>query len=214
MPRDAEAWLAARGVPREPVLARAPEGTPPPGPAEVLDLARQSGRDEATVVAPGGGVAAALAFVQRSTANAPQAEGRLRAKLADRGHDAEEVEAALVRARQLGLVDDEALLAALISERRARGHAEPRLRRDLRDRGFDGPAVDAALSRHRDTDPLAAAFGLAREQAVRQRAVPPEAAVRRITAFLVRRGHGDAVARKAARDAVHADREPQRSAER
>lgn len=236
MPQDAEAWLAARGVRREPVIVRDRPGTPPPSAGEVVDLARQVARDrDLTVVPeaggptpdpeadpdagsaarqPGGGIAAALAFLQRSTANAPQSEGRLRGKLRERGHPEVEAEAALTEARARGLVDDEAMLAALIGERRARGHAEPRLRRDLRDRGFDGAAVDAALERYRDTDPLAAAFGLAREQASRQRAVPMEAAVRRITAYLVRRGHGEAVARKAALDAVHADRDALRSAER
>lgn len=244
MPRDAEAWLAQRGVRREPVVARPPADAPPPGPAEVRDLVRQvardraldggavgiaaddpeaadgtdgsegTGRDAPTPAPAAGGTAGALAFVQRSTANAPQSEGRLREKLRDRGHADAEIEAALVAARERGLVDDAAMLAALIAERRARGHAEPRLRRDLRARGFDGATVDAALAAHRDTDPLAAAFGLAREQAVRQRTVPPDAAVRRITAYLTRRGHGEAVARKAALDAVHADREPQRSAER
>ncbi len=241
MPRDAEAWLAQRGVRREPVIARPPADAPPPGPAEVRDLVRQVARDRAmdggavgigsdvpevadstdgtdrdapTPDLAAGGAAGALAFVQRSTANAPQSEGRLREKLRDRGHADAEIEAALAAARERGLVDDAAMLAALIAERRARGHAEPRLRRDLRARGFDGATVDAALAAHRDTDPLAAAFGLAREQAVRQRTVPPDAAVRRITAYLTRRGHGEAVARKAALDAVHADREPQRSAER
>ena len=239
MPRDAEAWLAARGVPREPVVARVPADAPPPGADEVRDLVRQVAQDRAAVPlasergeadgaatdgtgdAPAGaespatgGVPGALAFVQRSTANAPQSEGRLRGKLRDRGHPDDEIEVALGLARERGLVDDAALLAALIAERRDRGHAEPRLRRDLRARGFDGAAVDDALERHRDTDPLAAAFALAREQAARHRAVPPETAVRRIAAFLLRRGHGEAVARKAALDAVHADREPLRAAER
>ncbi len=250
MPRDAEAWLAERGVVREPVVAApvdgpptgvavtgpAPATVPAPGPDEVRDLARQVARDRAAQPGPApvpgatgggdgdepgapeaastGGVPGALAFIQRSTANAPQSEGRLRGKLHDRGHPDDEIEAALGLARERGLVDDAALLAALIAERRDRGHAEPRLRRDLRARGFDGAVVDEALLRHRDTDPLAAAFGLAREQAARHRAVPPEAAVRRIVAFLMRRGHGEAVARKAALDAVHADREPLRAAER
>lgn len=254
MPRDAEAWLAERGVVREPVVGAkvegppaapppagaTPPGAPAPGPGEVRDLARQVARDRAALPVPPadrpadgaagdaageagpvaagaaatGGVAGALAFIQRSTANAPQSEGRLRGKLHDRGHPEPEVEAALGLARERGLVDDAALLAALIAERRDRGHAEPRLRRDLRARGFDGAVVDEALLRHRDTDPLAAAFGPAREQASRHRAVPPEVAVRRIVAFLMRRGHGEAVARKAALDAVHADREPLRAAER
>lgn len=252
MPRDAEAWLAARGVPREPVVDRGagPDAPPddgrigpPPTPAEVLDLARQVARDRAAVAPSGaaeppadadgpggpddpegpdgpdegggaGGAAGALAFIQRSTANAPQSEGRLAEKLRGRGHPEDEVEAALAAARARGLVDDAAMIEALVVERKARGHAEPRLRRDLRSRGFDGAAVDAALVRHRDADPLAAAFATAREQAARHRTAPPETAVRRIVGHLVRRGHAEGVARKAALDAVHADREPMRTAER
>jgi regulatory protein len=156
----------------------------------------------------------AVAFVRRSTANAPQSEGRLRRKLADRGHDEPTIDAALAAARADGLVDDDAMLAVLIAERRARGHADLRLRRDLRDRGFTGEQVDAALERQGSTDPAAAAFAVAREQAARHRAVDPEVAVRRTVGALLRRGHGEALARKAARDAVYADREAQEVAGR
>lgn len=155
------------------------------------------------------GVGAALAFIHRSTANAPQSEGRLRAKLTERGYPDLVVDEALAEARGQRLVDDAAMLAALITERRSRGHADRRLRRDLRDRGFTGAQVDEALALHAHTDPAAAAFALAREQAARHRSVDAEAAVRRTIGHLVRRGHGEGLARKAARDAVYADREAQ-----
>ena len=241
MPIDAERWLASRGISREPVVgdvgavaeqAPAPALSPPvPGPREALDLAAQSARDAAlagavvdsnedadledgaTVSRPDD-VDAALAFIRRSTANAPQSEGRLRAKLGDRGHDPATSERALERARSERLVDDVALLTALIAERRARGHADARLRRDLRDRGFTGAQIDEMLARHASTDPAAAAFAVAREQAARHRGVEPEVAVRRTVGALVRRGHGEGLARKAARDAVYADREDQQVAGR
>lgn len=253
MPVDAEDWLAARGVRREPLVAtpgpgtagpapeaptEAPPQAPPPAPVgarEAIALARQSavdatmapsapqpqvvgtgpGDDPATVGEDArGDVERALAFVRRSTANAPQSEGRLRTKLRDRGHDDATVESALERARGERLVDDDVLLAVLIAERRARGHADARLRRDLRDRGFTGPQVDEALARSAATDPAAAAFAVAREHAARQRTVDPEVAVRRTVGALVRRGHPEGLARKAARDAVYADRDPRASAER
>jgi hypothetical protein len=44
--------------------------------------------------------------------------------------------------------------------------------------------------------------------------VDAEAAVRRTVGYLVRRGHSEAFARKAARDAVYADREAQQVAGR
>jgi regulatory protein len=170
--------------------------------------------DDAANVARPDDVDAAVSFVRRSTSNAPQSEGRLRAKLIERGHDGATVELALERARSERLVDDDAILTALIAERRARGHADARLRRDLRDRGFTGAQVDDALARHAATDPAAVAFAVAREQAARHRAVDPEVAVRRTVGALVRRGHGEALARKAARDAVYADREAQQVAGR
>jgi len=236
VPIDAERWLATRGVVREPLAtsgARTSEPAPPPGVREVLDVARQAVADAAlagvadrrapAAVAEDEDVAGpedaadperALAFIRRSTANAPQSEGRLRAKLSERGYEPSAVEAALLGARAERLVDDDAMLAALIAERRARGHADTRLRRDLRDRGFTGPQVDAALELHAHTDPAAAAFALARDQAARHRGLDPEVAVRRTIGFLVRRGHGEGLARKAARDAVYADREAQQVAGR
>lgn len=225
---DAERWLAERGIAREPLIAgpeagvpatttvSAPAAAPVPGPTPAAPPAEAAieaavevaddGADEASAARPDD-VEAAVAFVRRSTSNAPQSEGRLRTKLADRGHDDDTVDAALLRARAERLVDDAALLAALIAERRARGHADRRLRRDLRDRGFTGPQVDEALTLHGSTDPAAAAFAVARDHAARNRGVEPEVAVRRTVGALVRRGHGEALARKAARDAVYADRE-------
>lgn len=237
---DAEAWLEARGVRREPLVGvtsgaphdAAPVPAAPVRAREVLDLARQSASDAPPAAGgSGAGVApdddpttisdaaradveVAVAFIRRSTANAPQSEGRLRTKLRDRGHDEATTESALGRARAERLVDDDILLDVLIAERRSRGHADARLRRDLRGRGFTGPQVDEALARSADTDPAAAAFAVAREQAARQRAVAPEVAVRRTVGALVRRGHPEGLARKAARDAVYADREQRGAAER
>jgi SOS response regulatory protein OraA/RecX len=234
VPVDAERWLAERGVQREtlqvepldvePTAAFATSvmpdvaGTVLPGPEGDVPLATEAGEDDEDD--PAGGVtgaigsAAALAFIRRSTSNAPQSEGRLRAKLAERGCTEEVAEEALRLARSERLVDDPALLAALIAERRSRGHADIRLRRDLRDRGFTGEQVDAALARFAATDPAAMVFALARDQVTRHRAVAPEVAVRRTVGYLVRRGHGEALARKAARDAVYADREAQEAAGR
>lgn len=232
MPIDAERWLASRGVEREQLvgdgpplahaLTMAPVQGPPPGVREAIDLARQVAAEPERVTSSvdaddvGGveregsaGVGAALAFIHRSTANSPQSEGRLRAKLTERGFPGPVVDEALAQARAQRLVDDGAMLAALITERRSRGHADRRLRRDLRDRGFTGVQVDDALTLYADTDPAAAAFALAREQVTRHRSVDAEVAVRRTIGHLVRRGHSEGLARKAARDAVYVDREVQ-----
>jgi len=243
MPVDAERWLAERGIRREPVLEALPTASAPgstAGPtaghepasvpaAEAASEAEASGVPGADPTPPapawlegehgalGGSdrtIDGAIAFIRRSASNSPQSEGRLRTKLIDRGYREDVIDGALVLARSERIVDDVALLAALIIERRARGHADLRLRRDLRDRGFTGTQVDDALVQHAATDPAAAVFALAREQAARHRTVEAEAAVRRTVGFLVRRGHSEAFARKAARDAVYADREAQRIAGR
>ena len=197
----------------EPDVAGAASGAPAAVPDDV-EVGEPSHPDHAVSIATADTVEAAFAFLVRSTTNAPQSEGRLCSKLLDRGVSPEVIEQALERARTAGVVDDAALLAALIAERRGRGHADRRLRRDLRDRGFSGERVDTALAQHAEGDPGAAAFALAISQAERQRGVEAEVAVRRIVGHLLRRGHGDALARKAARDAVYADREAQQVAER
>jgi len=219
VPRDAEQWLAQRGVVREPLVPAATPSIGPvaaPIPASVSEPLPGPGPDAGSALTPSdrGDIAEAVAFIRRSTTNAPQSEGRLQEKLTERGFESAVIEAALAQARTERLVDDDALLAALIVERRGRGHADRRLRQDLRSRGFTGEQVDLALRLLGPGDPDAAAFALAREQAIRQQGVDAEAAVRRIVGFLLRRGHPEGLAHKAARDAVYAERDARRSAER
>jgi regulatory protein len=235
--RDAEAWLAARGVVREPIRAEPVPATGPPGepepaappPVSAREAERLAGQasadaqlrsaDAAALPDPDSprledDVAAAVAFIRRSAGTAPQSEGRLRDKLSDRGFAPAAIEPALDRARSERLVDDDALAAALVQERRAKGHAGARIRRDLADRGFEPATIDRALGSAADEDPEAAAFAIARVQAERHSAAPAEAAFRRVVGYLVRRGHPEALARKVAREAVFAVRDRERSARR
>jgi regulatory protein len=157
-------------------------------------------------------VAEAAAFVRRSTANAPQAEARLAAKLRDRGYPDPVVEQALAQCRRSGIVDDVAMAEALVEEGRRKGHAPLRLRTDLRRRDLAPDAIEAALDRVRDEDPEAAAFALARAKAETLSGVAPETAFRRVVAHLARRGHPEGLARKVAREAVFTAREDERTA--
>ena len=241
--RDAEAWLAERGVRRDPLHVRpadesateappAGDGPAPPGapPAEVsareaMRLA-EAGADEAVRAADQDAadpqrrteprledeVAEAVAFVRRSTANAPQAEGRLAAKLADRGWPPAVVDQALARCRQAGLVDDDAMAAALVDEGRRKGHAATRLRSDLQRRGLAADVIERVLAPLADEDPEAAAFAVARQKADTLTGVSAETAFRRIVGHLARRGHPEALARKVARAAVFDARDEQRVA--
>lgn len=157
-------------------------------------------------------VSTALAYVRRSTAAQPASEGRLRSRLADRGHDPKVIEAAMAAARAERLVDDDALSAALVAEWRAKGHAPRRLRVDLRRRGFDEDVVDRAVGEVDVEDHTAAAFSLACHRAESLGHLPPEKAARRVAGYVARRGYGEGLARKAARDAVYAQRQPDRVA--
>jgi regulatory protein len=253
--RDAEAWLAERGIEREPIrVGPAPDpggtadpdlaadpaavgraddargttdpGVPPVTARDAQRLAQQAAADAAVragerTAAPDptrrhleDDVAAAVAFVRRSTAVAPQSEGRLRAKLADRGVAASVIDRALDQARTQRLVDDAAMAAAFVDERRRRGHAAARIRTDLRERGFDEPTIAAALAAADHEDPEAAAFAVARDRAAGLTGVPAEVAFRRVVGHLTRRGYPDGLARKAARQAVFASRDDERAAGR
>ena len=159
-------------------------------------------------------MAEAVAFVRRSTSMAPQSETRVRAKLVERGWSTAVVQRALDRARRERIVDDEALAAALVDERRAKGHAPARIRRDLAERGFTSESLDAALEAAEAQDLEAAAFAVAREKAERVTGLAAESAYRRVVGHVLRRGYPDGLARKVAREAVFATREDERSAER
>lgn len=270
--RDAEAWLAERGVVREPITIgrrdsargerRDPQRDDTAGaPSDVRDAAAEQqphpapddavaldGSDAADQHAPGvsvrdaarlaaqsaqevalrdadarttpdpsrptlqDDVAAAVAFIRRSTGSVPQAEARLRAKLEDRGVPAVVVEQALERARHERLVDDAALATALVAERRGKGHAPARIRRDLRARGLPDDLIAASLGPFDAEDAEAAAFALAVERASALTGETTQAAFRRVVAYLTRRGHAEAIARKVARTAVFQSRDPERTA--
>jgi regulatory protein len=241
--RDAEAWLAERGVTREPIhVATRPapaeaspragtEGTDADRPAgevgarearrllgqAAIDAALVAGERAAAVPAATGlddDVAQAVAFIRRSTAGAPQAAGRLRDKLIERGHPEQVVALALERARRERLVDDEAMAAALVDEKRRAGHAPARIRRDLRGRGFGDEVLDPLLATAEAEDQEAAAFALAAERAARLTGVVPETAYRRVVGHVTRRGYPEALARKVARAAVFSSREQERAAGR
>lgn len=221
--KDAEAFLEDLGVERRPIVVRAPDKddeqrSSGDGAVDAAVAAGDAGPgDQADPEDPpplGEAVSDAVATIRRITGPSPQSEGRVRRKLEERELPAAVVDAAMDRARSERLVDDDALAAALVAEWRAKGHAPRRLRDDLRKREFDDGVVQRAVSVAQDDDPMAAAFALARDRASKMRHVEAETAYRRVAGYLVRRGHGEAIARKAARDAVYEDRQDERTAGR
>jgi regulatory protein len=150
----------------------------------------------------GGGdpVAAAFAFLLRSTQHRPQTEAELRAKLAARGVPEDVADAALDRARQVGAVDDAAFAAAWVEDRgRRRGYGVGRLREELRRRLVPEPFIEDALATLEDRDDLAVATDLARTR-LRQLpgALQPEAVARRLQGHLERRGYAPGLAQRVA----------------
>lgn len=249
--KDAEAWLAERGIERDPIdLTPSPEPSdvepsaastadsttdPGTGPGSVSDAGSISARDaqrlagQATADArlraadedahpdPGAAgldddVAEAVAFVRRSTSGAPQAEGRIRTKLAERGWSPAVIDVALERARRERLIDDPAMAAALVAERRAKGHAVARIRKDLRERGFEDTVIGVALGDAEREDPEAAAFAVAQDKAARLTGLTAETAFRRVVGHVARRGYPEGLARKVAREAVFSARDAERTA--
>lgn len=197
MPRDAEAWLAQQGIEREPLLPqRSRQVDDPHHPARQADA-----------IPHDPDVSKALAFLRRSTAGAPQSEQRLADKLAERGVPDDVIGQAMRVAREQGLVDDPAMVASLIAERRAKGHAVSRIRRDLLARGFERTLVDAGIAPLLTQDQEAMAFDVARQRAEHVVTLDPATAFRRVAGYVARRGYPEGLARKVAREAVYATRE-------
>ncbi|HEX2028394.1 MAG TPA: regulatory protein RecX [Nitriliruptorales bacterium] len=203
---DAEAWLAARGVPRQALGVRPAEADPVQRLAQrrTQDLAQPRLEEQ---------VADALRYARRSTAAAPRSEARLREAL-ERRFPPAVAAVALERARAQGIVDDRAFAVALVEEARRRGHAPLRIRTTLERRGLPQEVIDPLVADVEDTDPEAAAFAVAARRVAALRGTDPETAFRRLVAFLARRGYTEALSRKVARQVVFHDREAQRTAER
>ena len=83
---------------------------------------------------------------------------------------------------------------------------------DLRKRGLPDDLIAEALAATEREDPEAVAFGVARAKAASYGHLEPETAFRRLVGYLARRGHGEGLARKVAREVVWADREDERTA--
>lgn len=133
----------------------------------------------------------AVAFVLRSTRQAPQTSAELADKLRARNVDEDVGRAALARARELGAVDDAAFAQAWVADRgRGRGYGRLRLRRELVRRRVPEALIDEALDGLGEVDEEAVAERLAaRRFATLPASLPPETAARRLAGFLSRRGY-------------------------
>ncbi len=221
---DAEAWLDAHSVPRVPITGDAvvlPDDGHGPDvrlkeAARLAAASPPADRDDPSVgQAPlSDAVAEAVAFIRKSTARHPQSRGRLADKLTARGHEPVVVDLALDRARRERLVDDQALLAALVAEWRGMGRGPRRVRSDLRARGFAQHQIDEAApiitGSDDDVDPQTLALDVAKRGARRYRRRDEHDAVRLLTDWVAYRGHDLDIAHQAAREAIADDAEERR----
>lgn len=112
--------------------------------------------------------------------------GELKKKLVERGIAAEDAEAAVAWMEEHGALDDAAYAAMLVRHYRGRGFGQMRVRDELRRRMIPKELADAALAEPCDQSGEILAF---LRQKTRGQTLTPELR-RKLTAALVRRGHG------------------------
>jgi regulatory protein len=133
----------------------------------------------------------------RRLARRDHSVAELRRALLDRGHEPDEVEAALERLRRERYLDDAGFAERFARSRMAhQGHGRLRVRQDLRLRGVDRRASEAGIAGALlEVDEQALVDGLARRYWRRHSAVEPARRLPRLWAFLVRRGFAPGLVR-------------------
>jgi len=121
-------------------------------------------------------------------------------KLTHRGHADAAVAAAIGRLERLRLLDDARFAEQYVVARAARGRGPARLRRDLEGLGVPTPVIDRAMGQlgaDPALDPWQRTLAQAARRATAMADLPRATRVRRLGAFLARRGFADDRAREA-----------------
>jgi regulatory protein len=126
----------------------------------------------------------------RRLARRDHSAAELRHVLLDRGHQPEEVDAAIARLRRERYVDDAGFAERFARSRMAhQGHGRLRIRQDLRRRGVDRRTSEAGIAGALlEVDEKILVDGLARRYWRQHASVEPARRLPRLWAFLVRRG--------------------------
>ena len=153
-----------------------------------------------------GSAAAAHAAALRLLTTRARTRTELRARLEQRGFEAAAVAETLERLERVGLVDDAALAAAVAEGRAERGLDAPAIAAELRDRGVD-PAIaeraaDAAVPSESRADRCRQVAEARLDQLT---GLPAPTRLRRLAAYLARRGYPPDLAESVARDLVPLD---------
>jgi len=125
----------------------------------------------------------------------------LRSRLRQKGFDPEVIAELLERLQETALQDDGRFAAQFAQSAAARGMAGRRIQAELRARGV-AKDLAAEASVEEPEEELARARDLAARRASRMRDLPAEAALRRITGLLARRGFDPQTCRQVASEVV------------
>jgi regulatory protein len=135
-------------------------------------------------------IEAAFRTVLRALEVRAYARRDLLRRLQRKGHSRRAVEAAIVRATELGLLDDAAYARSYVETRAARGRGPSRLTRDLLSMGVERALIDRALAAHwpDGSDRTVVPLALAQKRAAQLASLPRQTRRRRVVAYLARRG--------------------------
>jgi regulatory protein len=167
-------------------------------------------------VQPGGGAPldgeraasadAAHAAALRLLTTRARSRAELERRLLERGFAAAAVAETLDRLERVGLVDDRALAEAVAGGRAERGLDAPAIAAELRDRGVDPALAERAAQAAVPGDVRADRCRQVAEARLAQlEGLPPATQLRRLAAYLARRGYPAELAESVARDLVPLD---------
>jgi regulatory protein len=128
----------------------------------------------------------------------PHAEQEIREKLSRKRIPSDICERVIGLLRTASLLDDAAFAEAWVENRRLyRPRSARALRHELKQKGVGSEAIEAALSEFDDEE---AAWQAGRKAARRYRSLPEETAVKRMKAYLARRGFSYRMTRRIVND--------------
>lgn len=147
---------------------------------------------------------AALRAALRALARRPYAMEELCRRLVHRGHPPEASEEAVAKAASMGLLDDQEFAAMYVRIHRERGHGPARLRRDLLVRGVDPGLVERAMRLNAPPEEVEGEVlrELASRRAGQVKGLPRRTQIRRLRAYLARRGYSGAQVGKVVREVL------------
>jgi regulatory protein len=144
-------------------------------------------------------------------------EGELRRKLRGKKFEAEEIEAAIVRLRSEGWLDDERFAGAFVRTRARRRVGPGRIRRELGAAGVESELIDRAMESNADADATGAALAELCAKRLRLLArrhgedfLTTDEARQKVAAYLVKQGYDTGDVFAAIRAALRSDLGSQR----